>query len=841
MFDFLLDKLRGLQGADDAASGDQAPKVGPRPVPAGSPSKGADPSLGPPVPGALDHWGDAAHAPECKPQTAAEGLADATEKLADGPMTKKEDAVAALDTLTCLSPGEQSVAMKEMDPLTFRTLLQEVPKEDRVRFQSLMDNCNDPRRKLLLWQEFQKADAARDNGEAAAKIGDGEDAGARKAALENTLSQNDREVDSDVALLLAKGDKLSPLDVQRLMERKEAERRIELKYNVNLSHDEKEKDPAKRSEWNLADLERLDARLARVPRDQKLFEVAEFRHSDKAADPTADGITLTTNDLAARLPGALTTDVALSRAQMHLEPPDLHEGDAKKAIGALTTLPDAQRLEALEKLPAAELEKLAGSLPASDPQNQEQIQKLMSGLTGMRRLEVWKVFQKAKVDHVLDEKGEAAKANGDAVLEKTLDRAQAADAAELDEEVANLRSQGLSGPALEAKIDDVMRRKNEELRIEAEYGVNLTNDTAASIAGMHEAGDQGRQRRQWEQTDLAWIEEQLKKLPPKHRHAVKEFRRAETDFVEDPKNPGKWIKTSAFAQHHPESCGDDPDDHAGMVEVFDEGLKWPGSFVHEVGHNVEMNNKDVAKKYFEAAGTAPGGGAGTLPTQAEKSSYNAWPDEWQYGRQSAAEHFGEHYKMGARDPVRVYSDFVDRPKQRVAQLQKEVEDEKDPAKKKALEAELATAEKEKTSLELQWKIMREDVYGVDKAAVTEAEAKLPPGADVEAFREQAGRCITPDQLDKLTKLHSSTDPSVQEVTPGEIDAAAAGLPPDQREAFKHDAGMCFTPDQVVKLLTAYHGGKRAFDAKTQRGEWVTTGPNALSWQPGQEDPAMLAY
>jgi hypothetical protein len=404
-------------------------------------------------------------------------------QLINGPMTKPEDAIAAMHTLNDLPPGQQAMAIQQMDSLSFHTLIEEVPPEKRVELENLVSNTHDPRRKLELWAECQKSTT---NAEAKARdveLGKGDDDRKRAANDVNAASDNGREVDAETKLLLAKKD-LTEKDVQALMDRKKAERDLEKKYDINLGYDAAETDPAKRRTWTQGDIARLEGKLAKLPPDQRAFEAEKFKRS--AADADTSGGQVTVSDAELGSAAAPTRDVAVAHAQHELAAPDLNPDEAAKGLDAFKNLPPDQLKDAVKDLQkSGDLKRMLDSLP---PERRADVAPLLAATDKSDvdlGLQLWQVSAKGQLGKLKDgHEQKLGTSADDNAYKASMERAAAADDGEIDEEIAHLRAQG---PLTEQNVKDLMDRKEKEFRIEMDYGVNLTNDTDASIAGMPRA------------------------------------------------------------------------------------------------------------------------------------------------------------------------------------------------------------------------------------------------------------------------------------------------------------------------------------------------------------------
>jgi hypothetical protein len=122
-------------------------------------------------------------------------------------------------------------------------------------------------------------------------------------------------------------------------------------------------------------------------------------------------------------------------------------------------------------------------------------------------------------------------------------------------------------------------------------------------------------------------------------------------------------------------------------------------------------------------------------------------DSWAYGRSDPNEYFAEMYTKAANLPELLYQDLVGEPEAMALAARLDG----DP-----MAARLSEAAEHKR---VQWEVMRQEVFGVTDALVEERVADLEAlngWADDDAmsdmkhaFREDAQRVATPDQLERL--------------------------------------------------------------------------------------------
>ncbi len=160
-----------------------------------------------------------------------------------------------------------------------------LPAHSHQLLAPLLADCTDPQRKLQLFSAYHKAtirsDArreqrqTRDEGLPGNQTDTQQENQRQNQRRDGIIATTDAEIDEEVAFLLSQSAGGSPLTldaVNALMQRKEHEHQIEMKYNVNLTNDVQQghrKSPfrpfTERATWSDAELSLLDAGLGRLP------------------------------------------------------------------------------------------------------------------------------------------------------------------------------------------------------------------------------------------------------------------------------------------------------------------------------------------------------------------------------------------------------------------------------------------------------------------------------------------------------------------------------------------------------------------------------------------------
>ncbi|HMU41525.1 MAG TPA: hypothetical protein PKE31_21145 [Pseudomonadota bacterium] len=156
---------------------------------------------------------------------------------------------------------------------------------------------------------------------------------------------------------------------------------------------------------------------------------------------------------------------------------------------------------------------------------------------------------------------------------------------------------------------------------------------------------------------------------------------------------------------------------------------------------------------------------------------------WGYAESNSKDHFAETYSKAVHVPEQLHNDLITQPKaecdrwsKQQGDAQKSLEQvrtlkeqgkateadvkEAEKALKSAQEG-LAKAEQSRTALEAQWRIMREDVFGMNQGVVADSakvlEQQIPPGKEElgkqlkAEFELKAEAVMTPQQLEALKK------------------------------------------------------------------------------------------
>jgi hypothetical protein len=773
-----------------------APSTQP-PAPSVSPTNAPGPSRAAPAAAAPTPAAPAGQKPQ---QEQDQALLDAALKSSQKNLTKqgffdsvtKEEASSAMKTLLALPPHLQGQAIGKLDPASFGTMLHTVPESQREQFKALVDNTQDPERKLKLWAEYQKSkmgNAAQKDHE---KTQDEGHFWSRSDEQKKNKSQNEKrdqvvesaksEIDTEVSFLIekAKSGKISSDDLAKYMSKKDAEAQAELK-----------------------DLTARRGTLEGLPDKERVDYIKQEAEKSLKEE------------------GFLWKTVP--------------EGKAAAAVDTIKSLPPELQGKVIEQMDRGAFDRMLKNVPELKPNDFESLVK--NTHDPERKLLLWGKYHKAK-----------ARADANKEKEKTADEGHfwnrsaeqkenkrqnerrdeivKSTASEVDDETGYLRDRVKKGTLSEADVDSLIERKDQEHALEMKYNVNLVNDEGARKDGSKIA---------WTKAELTEVESGLARMPMSHvkgNKLLKEIRRsgmAQRDGVDKP------------------NIGGDHSD--GVIRIYDTGVNGvyrhtgdtrqladpsvvpaagtdisplEETIVHEVGHDIHDQHADAFKKYKAAAGwqegmsdadlkkkglsdaeiaTIKGGGEvtgkdgqhyekdpynkgqylsydeGSIPTPANGAAPNPWNvahgygnDTWSYARTNYKDHFAEHYQKAVHTPEKLAQDLLDAPKARAASAAtardqqkaalEQLKTRKSPAPTEAelkaaqqkfddADKKLKDAEHDRDAQRQQFDIMRNDVFHSD-AATTAAEDRLKKKGisedKLKEFRERAGRASTPEQI-----------------------------------------------------------------------------------------------
>ena len=224
---------------------------------------------------------------------------------------------------------------------------------------------------------------------------------------------------------------------------------------------------------------------------------------------------------------------------------------------------------------------------------------------------------------------------------------------------------------------------------------------------------------------------------------------------------------------------------------------------HEIGHDVAHDHRAAFEKFEHAAGwntqtkqqvRAEGGIEDNVhttdkPTAVGDKLYTRKDDgryvsvdraaipateethtgRWDYAHQSPDEHFAEVYAMAVQAPELLYADYVARPAQHLREVRAQLADIRarlvhappgSPQHQAALleaqraQQKVTAAEQAQAQRRALFDIMRNDVFGADKAtrlAVARLRRRNLDAAALQTFEQDAARASTPEQVAQLER------------------------------------------------------------------------------------------
>ena len=461
---------------------------------------------------------------------------------------------------------------------------------------------------------------------------------------------------------------------------------------------------------------------------------------------------------------------------------------ATEGMRDITRLPPKQQGAAVAKLSDEQFKNLLTRVPED---KREELATLVQNTTDpQRKLELWAVYHKAHVMADVKRDGAGTDAESQRLHAARL-AAATATAGEVDEERSFLYQRvAKTGKAFTAQdVDELIARKDAEHALEMKYGINFTTDGGARADGSHI---------HWGQTELATLDRTLGQMPADHRAAVSELHRQEHVYWGDPANkqeigalatgtkvllPDQAMSMNPVAQHRELA---DPAKGAQIP-----WLEWQST--HELGHIVSNKYSALEQKYEQINGWESYGQDTNALSAADKEHINAKrthpfndrntidkdgktyeidqsgpgyisytqgaiPDtpSWSYAKTRGYEQFAEHYDQAIHTPETVYADLVTDPHAKTEQARRDLASATTLVDRQKAREQLALAEQAERVRRQSFDLMRNEVFGTDKAQAA-AEARLQKnGADAKklaAFRQRAAAASTPDQIAFLEKQH----------------------------------------------------------------------------------------
>ncbi|HMU40963.1 MAG TPA: hypothetical protein PKE31_18280 [Pseudomonadota bacterium] len=667
------------------------------------------------------------------------------------------DATGAMDTLLGLPPNLQGKAIAQMDREAFGFLLSKVPPKDRERFKTLVDNTEDPDRKLQLFAEYHKAHVENDAKAEREKTQDeGSWLGGRTSEQQGNQRKNEQrdklvqsskhEVDEETAFLRerAQGGKLSANDINKYMLAKETEHKGEM-----------------------SDLTERAGTLEGTSDDDRVeFVKRQTEKNLKEEGWICKGVP---------------------------------ENKAKRAMDELRTLPPDLQGKAIEKMDEASFDRFVKQMPE---EKRDQFSELLKNTQDPeRKLRLWGEAHKAQAHSDANKEHEKTKDEGNWYsrsegqtenrrINKRRDEIVKGTEKEADEEVDYLRDMKKNGGTITtADVDRLMRRKDREHQIEMKYNINLTNKSGTRKYNINPSFAQGS-KIAWSEAELDQVESGLSRMPIGHvrgNKAIVEVQRSDIDpddekaMLADPTYKAKYggdhlnnvirvqdLGVTGTYRHTGESREiSDPAKagHGGAtISPVEETI------IHEFGHDIHNQNPKIFEEFKKAGGwTGNTHDPGRIPDPAIAPLSGTPNDNWRYARTRPGEHFAETYMKAILKPQSLAQDLLDAPKARVQAEQRKVtaamtvlenlkkanppvnatQIQQAEAQIKDAEANQKAAQDDCEWQAKQFEIMRNQVFHSDTAQADAQKRLLQKGvpADkIEAFVAETNRASTPDQI-----------------------------------------------------------------------------------------------
>lgn len=460
-------------------------------------------------------------------------------------------------------------------------------------------------------------------------------------------------------------------------------------------------------------------------------------------------------------------------AERLLTSKDLMSGArATEAMELLVSVPAAQRAKVIDGLDDTAFENLLDRVPEGD---RERFDALVESSTNpKRKVRLWAEFHKSRANNdIAKHKGDVGKKGSRTdeqkqTLREHKRRETAAETTntEVDVEVTELLERAKSGTLTLSEVDEMRTRKDLEYGIELEHNLNITAEAEPRPDGSRVA---------WSTPELEQVQASLSQLP--HLQGKKAFERIERAQSKNGETKGgqffgdhikiydkAMTPAEGYSKNEPRT--NVPDElrrkHGDMIGALEYTL------THEIGHGAEANKPEAFKKFKESAGWGADGKGGSpeIPTEEETGSRR-----WEYARGNAQEHFAEVYAKAVHAPEKVHADLVENPtriatdaradvnQRRAAIARLKADPSADPAQLSAMSAELEPLEGEALAAEntakqrtQQFNIMRNDVFGTDKAvgaAVSRLRVRNVGDDAIAEFEKNAAKVSTPDQVAAL--------------------------------------------------------------------------------------------
>jgi hypothetical protein len=186
-----------------------------------------------------------------------------------------ENTTNVVNALCAMSDDDRRDALASLSDNDFNAMLENLPPEEQERLGELANSTDNQRRRLELWAAGERAELGRDERNLDLVTTDSEEDKKLLDRASNAARDGQAEIDDERILGLNELDKMSEAEqelyVDELIARKEKEREIEKRFNVNLTNDKggntSEGMPTPRANWSEKELEQMEVVLDRLPAD----------------------------------------------------------------------------------------------------------------------------------------------------------------------------------------------------------------------------------------------------------------------------------------------------------------------------------------------------------------------------------------------------------------------------------------------------------------------------------------------------------------------------------------------------------------------------------------------
>jgi hypothetical protein len=243
-----------------------------------------------------------------------------------------DEVTSIVTSIGNMNDTQRKEALDNMSDADFDAMMENLPPEEQERLGALANATDDPKRKLRMWSAAEKAELGRDERNLA-KVPTSEEVPEDAAIVDRAMkaaSDGKDEIDNEVevAMTALQDPTLSPEAqksiVDELIRRKEKEREIEKKFNVNLTNDKGgtngDGKPTPRATWSEKELTEMDVVLDRLPPEaiEENPDLAEIRRAQKGWKKDKTGAWVEKSVVGTHNTGTVTVyDATMSDTQDH--------------------------------------------------------------------------------------------------------------------------------------------------------------------------------------------------------------------------------------------------------------------------------------------------------------------------------------------------------------------------------------------------------------------------------------------------------------------------------------------------------------------------------------------